>query len=82
VIGTPMFDKTTLKLSGNRTVILSREGQGIYVQSVTLNGKPYASLWMPIGTIQAGTNELHFTMGTTRNVHRGTAAEERPPSFR
>jgi predicted alpha-1,2-mannosidase len=82
VIGTPMFDKATLKLSGNRTVIVSREGPGIYVQSVTLNGKPYASLWLPIDAIHAGTNELRFTMGTTPNVHRGTAAEERPPSFR
>jgi predicted alpha-1,2-mannosidase len=82
VIGTPMFDKATLRFEGGRTLQVSREGQGIYVQSVTLNGRPYASSWLPMDTIHAGTNELHFTMGASPDVHRGAAEQERPPSFR
>ena len=36
VLGTPMFDKATLQLAGGRTVLISREGEGIYVQQVML----------------------------------------------
>jgi putative alpha-1,2-mannosidase len=82
VLGTPMFDKATLKLAGNRTVTLSREGQGIYVQKVTLNGSAYASTWLPLSKIQAGTTQLRFTMGTEANTQRGTSVEDRPPAFR
>jgi predicted alpha-1,2-mannosidase len=82
VLGTPMFDKATLKLAGGRTLVVARQGQGIYVQSVTLNGAPYASSWLPIDKIHAGLNELRFTMGVQPNTQRGTAPADRPPSFR
>ena len=82
VLGTPMFDRATLKLAGNRTVIIAREGQGIYVQKVALNGAPYSSTWLPLSRIQPGTTQLQFTMGTEPNSQRGTSAEDRPPAFR
>jgi predicted alpha-1,2-mannosidase len=82
VLGTPMFDKASLKLSGERTLVISREGQGIYVQRATLNGKPFASTWLPLIAIHQGANELHFTMGTQANTDRGTNLEDRPPNFR
>lgn len=82
VMGTPMFDKATLKLAGDRTVVISREGQGIYVQRLTLNGTTYASTWLPLSRIQRGTTELRFTMGTEANTRRGTAVADRPPAFR
>jgi predicted alpha-1,2-mannosidase len=82
VIGTPMFDKATLHLSGGRMLVISRTGPGIYVQRVTLNGAPYASSWLPIAKIHTGANELHFTMGTEPNKQRGTSVQDRPPSFR
>ena len=82
VLGAPMFDKATLKLAGDRTLIISREGSGIYVKSVSLDGKPYANSWLPISKLHSGTNKLHFTMDTQPNKQRGTAIEDRPPSFR
>jgi len=82
VIGTTMFDKATLKFAGGRTLTVSREGQGIYVQQVMLNGAPYASSWLPISKIRTGTNQLEFKMGTEPNMQRGTALEDRPPNFR
>lgn len=82
VLGTPMFDKATMKLAGNRTVVISREGPGIYVQKLILNGSPYSSTWLPLNKIQAGTTELRFTMGAEPNTQRGTAISDRPPSFR
>jgi predicted alpha-1,2-mannosidase len=82
VMGTPMFDKATLKLAGDRTLVISREGQGIYVQRLTLNGTTYASTWLPLSRIQRRTTELRFTMGTEANTRRGTAVADRPPAFR
>jgi putative alpha-1,2-mannosidase len=82
VMGTPMFDKATLKLAGDRTLVISREGQGIYVQRLTLNGTTYASTWLPLSRIQRGTTELRFTMSTEANTRRGTAVADRPPAFR
>ena len=82
VLGTPMFEKATLKFSGGRTVVISREGPGIYVQNVTLNGTAYRSTWLPVTKLGEGTTELHFTMGAEPNKERGTATEDRPPSFR
>jgi predicted alpha-1,2-mannosidase len=82
VIGTPMFDKATLNFSGGKTLTVSPEGQGIYVQEVTLNGMPYANSWLPISKFRSGTNELKFKMSTEPNMRRGTAPEDRPPSFR
>ena len=81
-LGTPMFDKATLKLAGGRTLVISRSGPGIYVQSVTLNGKPYASTWLPLSKIGAGSTQIQFKMGTEPNTQRGTKQEDRPPAFR
>jgi putative alpha-1,2-mannosidase len=77
-----MFDKATLRFSDNRTVILSREGPGIYVQRVTLNDSPYTSTWLPLGRIHSGTTRFHFVMGSDPNKQRGTDQQDRPPAFR
>lgn len=82
VLGTPMFDRATLKLAGGRTLVISRDGQGIYVQRVTLNGTPYSSTWLPIDKIHPGTTEFRFVMGSQPNKDRGTAEQDRPPAFR
>ena len=82
VLGMPMFDKATLQLAGNRTVVVSRDGHGIYVQQVTLNGTPYSNSWLPISKFHSGVNQLRFTMGAEPNMHRGTKTEDRPPNFR
>jgi predicted alpha-1,2-mannosidase len=82
VIGTPMFDKATLEFAGGRTLVVSREGQGIYVQEVMLNGVQYPNSWLPMSRIHAGMNQLQFKMGAEPNMRRGTALEDRPPSFR
>jgi predicted alpha-1,2-mannosidase len=82
VLGTPMFDKATLRLSGGRTLIISRQGEGIYVQSVALDGAAYPKSWLPIDKLKAGTTRIDFTMGTQPNLRRGTAKTDLPPAFR
>ena len=82
VLGAPMFDKATLRLSGGRTLIVSRQGDGIYVQSVTLDGVAYPKSWLPVDKLHNGTTRLDFTMGIQPNLHRGTAKIDLPPVFR
>jgi predicted alpha-1,2-mannosidase len=82
VLGTPMFDKATLRLAGGRTLVIARKGPGIYVQGVTLDGAPYTSSWLPLEKLRSGTTELGFTMDTHPDKERGKAIADRPPSFR
>ncbi len=82
VLGTPMFDRATLKLAGGRDVVITRDGKGIYVQQVMLNGISYPNSWLPISKIHRGMNELRFKTGSEPNTQRGLAPEDRPPAFR
>jgi len=82
VLGTPMFDKVTFRLSGGRTLIVSRSGDGIYVQKVTLDGADYSGSWLPLAKLHPGTTRLDFTVAPTPDKQRGTAIADRPPSFR
>jgi predicted alpha-1,2-mannosidase len=82
VLGTPMFDRATLKFAGGRDVVITRYGKGIYVQQVMLNGISYPNSWLPISKIHHGMNELIFKTGSEPNTQRGLAPEDRPPAFR
>jgi predicted alpha-1,2-mannosidase len=81
-LGTPMFEKATLRLAGGRTLVISRKGEGIYVQKVALDDKPYTSTWLPIEKVHAGTTEIQFTNAGEPNKQYGSAPADRPPSFR
>ena len=81
-LGTPMFDKATLRLAGGRTLVVSRQGKGIYVQKVSLDAENYSNLWLPLEKLHVGTTQLDFNMDVQPNKARGSASEDRPPSFR
>ncbi|HWE83518.1 MAG TPA: GH92 family glycosyl hydrolase [Terracidiphilus sp.] len=82
VLGTPMFDRATLRLSGGRTLTISRRGQGIYVSGVRLHEAPYSSDWLPVERLRSGENHLVFVMQETPDKQRGTLPADRPPAFR
>jgi len=82
VLGTPMFEKATLRLAGGRTLVVSRQGSGIYVQKVALDGAPYSSTWLPLDKLHRGVTQLEFTTDTQPNKSRGAAISDRPPTFR
>ena len=81
-LGTPMFNKATLRLAGGRTLVVTRDGEGIYVQNVLLDGASYSNSWLPLNKLRAGTTQLHFNMSAQPNKARGSANADRPPSFR
>ncbi|KAA6456614.1 glycoside hydrolase family 92 protein [Acidobacteria bacterium AB60] len=82
VLGTPLFAKATLGLSGGRTLEISRSGDGIYVKNVTLDGKAYATDWLPVAKLQPGRNRLEFTTQAEPDTTRATKAADLPPSLR
>lgn len=82
VLGTPMFDKATLQLAGGRTLTIARKGSGIYVHSISLNGRALRTDWFPVSDLHAGQNTLEFTTQLEPDTKRGTVPGDRPPSFR
>ena len=82
VLGAPMFNKATLRFAEDSTLVISKSGDGIYVDSALLDGLPFAGSWLPLEKIRAGTTHLEFKMSTQPNKERGSAAKDRPPLFR
>jgi len=83
VIGSPAFKKMTITLeNGNKFVIEANNNskQNVYIQSATLNGKPYTHNFIKHSDIMAG-GVLHFEMGDKPNTTRGLAAEDKPFSL-
>jgi len=65
MIGSPLFQKVTLRLPGGKTFVISARGnspQSLYIQSARLNGKPLEIPVLRYGAIQHGGN-LEFEMG-------------------
>jgi predicted alpha-1,2-mannosidase len=85
VIGSPVVDKATIRLDksiGGKTFTVvadNNSDKNIYVQSVTLNGKPLQNSWFTHAQMLAG-GELHFKMGPTPNLSWGNAPANRPLS--
>jgi predicted alpha-1,2-mannosidase len=78
-LGTPMFAKATIHFGNGRTLVVTREGQGVYVNGVTVNGQPHASYWLSLDEIPANaTTTLHFSMQETAPTSTSLAA---PPAF-
>ncbi|TJZ60143.1 glycoside hydrolase family 92 protein [Sphingobacterium olei] len=82
-IGSPQFKKVTLKLENGKTVIISAQAsddQHIYVDEMTVNGKPYTYNYLKYADLMNG-GELVFKMSTSPNLTRGTQPQDMPYSF-
>ena len=82
-LGSPMFSNATWRLSDGSTVTI--EGRNAadsnpYVQSLTLNGTPYGSPWLPYSKLKQGAT-LAFQLGDSPNKEWGSGGSEAPPSF-
>ena len=81
VLGTPMFPRATLRMGNGCTLEILAHGEGVYVQSVKLNGRVYDSTWLPLDTLSATENRLEFLLGTLPNKTWGADRASQPPSF-
>ena len=76
-IGTPLLPSATLHLENGNTFRIRAENAGpqnIYIQSVTLNGRPLERFWIRHADILAG-GQLTFRMGPQPNPHWPSSAE-------
>jgi hypothetical protein len=82
VIGTPLFPKAKIDLGKGKTFIIKANNdpmRNIYIQSVTLNGKPYRKSYLLHKDVMAG-GELVFEMGSEPGREWGSQDEDIPHS--
>ena len=80
VIGSPLFDKVTINLeNGKKFEIVANNNSEMnqYIQSASLNGKPYSKSYLKHGDIMNG-GKIVFEMGDTPNKEWGVKKEDRP----
>lgn len=80
VIGSPIFNKATIAMeNGNKFVIEAENNnsKNVYIQSATLNGKPYTRNWITYSDISKG-GIIHFNMSNQPNYERGITDEDKP----
>ena len=83
VLGAPYFDEMTLHLENGRNVSIKANGNtddNCYVNSLTLNGKPYSKNYIKRSDLIQGA-QFVYTMSAKPNYSRGTAESDAPYSF-
>ncbi|MCG8305755.1 MAG: GH92 family glycosyl hydrolase [Cytophagales bacterium] len=86
VIGTPLFEESTLDLgnyyNGNKFTVKANgvSSDNFYIQSATLNGETYNKTWITHNDIVKG-GTLVFEMGPKPNKQWGSNPEDEPPSM-
>ncbi|RZK68176.1 MAG: glycoside hydrolase family 92 protein [Pedobacter sp.] len=79
-IGSPMFDRSEIKLANGKQLIITTKNNGkqnVYVQSATWNGKVLAQAWLYRDELMKG-GTLNFVMGNKPNKEWGV--DNQPPS--
>lgn len=82
VIGSPLFKQARVRLPGGGTLTVNapqNSPENVYVQSLTLNGKPWRKTWLPHAAIAKGAT-LDFEMGP-RPSRWGSGPDDVPPSL-
>ena len=83
VLGSPIFDKVTLKLSNGKKVVLETKNNSDanrYIQQLKWNGKNYTKNYLNHSELVKGAN-LVFDMGAEPNKKRGVTKADLPFSL-
>lgn len=83
VIGSPLFNKMTISLENGKKFTVEANNNNsvnVYIQSATLNGKPYTHNFITQTDIMNG-GVLHLEMGNKPNLSRGLTVEDKPFSL-
>ena len=83
IIGSPIFDQVTLHMGNGKDLVITahdNSSTNIYIQSATLNGKPWNKPWFSQSDIANGAH-LVFQMGPKPNRQWGAAPDAAPPSM-
>jgi predicted alpha-1,2-mannosidase len=83
ILGSPIFDKVTIHMGNGRDfviVVKSNSEKNMYIQSATLNGKPWNKPWLSHAEMANG-GSLVLNMGHLANKKWGSAPDAAPPSM-
>jgi len=83
IIGSPIFDRVRLRLGNGKVfeiVARNNSDRNPYIQSATLNGKPWTKPWFSHSDIAEGAT-LVLTMGPAPSKTWGTDPNDAPPSM-
>jgi predicted alpha-1,2-mannosidase len=83
ILGSPIFDEATIHMgNGHDLTIIARHNSetNAYIQSATLNGKPWNKPWFSHADIVNG-GSLVLTMGPQPNKNWGSTPDATPPSM-
>ena len=83
VIGSPLFDKATLKLQNGNTFTITAKNNSDsnpFIQSTMLNGKSYSNNYIEFDAIQNG-GDFKFELGNSPNKNWGSKLENVPYSL-
>jgi len=83
VLGTPLFQKTTLILENGKEISINAPNNSAsnkYVNALTINGKDYTKNWLGHKELLQGA-VLNFEMSNIPNKTRGTKTEDFPFSL-
>jgi predicted alpha-1,2-mannosidase len=82
IIGSPIFDDVKLTMGNGKVLEIAARNNSaanMYVQSATLNGRPWTKPWFAHADIKDGAT-LVLTMGPKPNPSWGSAPADAPPS--
>jgi putative alpha-1,2-mannosidase len=83
ILGSPIFDKVTIHMGNGRDFVIavkSNSEKNMYIQSATLNGKPWNKPWFSHAEMANG-GSLVLNMGPMPNRKWGSAPDAAPPSM-
>lgn len=80
VLGSPYFKSMKIHLENGKEVNISAEGNGCYVDNLSVDGKPYNHNYIDINSLKQGAS-LNFNMSEKPNMQRGTSEEDTPYSM-
>ena len=70
----------TLSLENGKQVTITREGNGCYIQRMTVDGKEYTRNYIDHSRLMQGCR-IHYVMGDQPNTRRATGSQDLPYSF-
>jgi len=82
-LGSPLFDKVSVKMPDGKTFTINAKDntpENVYVKSLSVNGKPHTKTFVTFDDLVNGAT-LDFSMSSKPDTKRGTKPEDRPYSF-
>jgi len=83
MLASPVFDRAAITLGNGKVLEIVAKGNGAanpYIQSATLNGRPWTKAWFRHDDIKDGAR-LELVMGATPNKAWGSAPADAPPTL-